>query len=92
MTRIHSFIGFALVALTSVCATGCMADADEPEQLIWYDEELDACFTEGAKGKKVQVPCEESSAAPGMEGLYNNGTACTGTACCEAINDSGFCR
>lgn len=92
MLRARSFIGFALVALTSVFATGCMAEADEPEQLIWYDDELDACFTENAKGQKVQVPCDESFAAPGMDELYSTGTACTGSTCCEAVNPDGFCR
>jgi hypothetical protein len=92
MLRVRSFIGFALVAMTSVFATGCIAESSEPEQLVWYDDDLDACFTQNTKGQTVQVPCEES-AGPGMNELYTNGTACTGSTCCDArtVNDEGFC-
>ncbi len=92
MLRIRSLIGFALVAMTSVFATGCIAETSEPEQLIWYDDDLDACFTQNTKGQTVQVPCEES-AGPGLTEMNNNGTACTGTACCDARSvDEGFCN
>jgi hypothetical protein len=95
MLRLSSTIGFALVALASVFATGCIAETNEPEQLIWYDEDFDACFSKNEKGQTVQVPCEEME-MPGLDEASDTGAACTGSACCETrggnVDDTGYCR
>lgn len=90
MLRLSSIFGFALVVHSSVFATGCIAETNEPEQLIWYDDELGACYTTNEKGQSVQVPCEES-ATPGLGELAGETAGCTGTTCCQTKSSDGIC-
>lgn len=32
-----------------------------PDELVWYDDELDACFTKPEGGKAIEVPCPDES-------------------------------
>lgn len=92
MLRLSSAISFALVAFASVFATGCIAESNEPEQIIWYDDEFDMCFSRNEKGQQVEVPCDQM-AMPGFGELADPEAACTGAACCQTkLGDTGFCR
>jgi hypothetical protein len=92
MFRTHSFIALAIVSLASMFATGCIAESNEPSDLIWYDDEFDACLTSGKDGKTVEVPCEEA-AMPGLSEQAEPEAGCTGAACCETRNgDTGYCK
>ena len=64
MLRSTSLLGLVLASLSSVFATGCLADAQEPAGIIWYDDGFNACFTTGKDGKPVEVPCDAEMAAP----------------------------
>lgn len=88
---LRSIATFAFAILASAFATGCIAEANEPADLIWYDDEFDACFSSGKDGKTVEVPCEE--AMPGLEEQAGETSGCTGSACCDAKrNDPGYCK
>ncbi|MDC3960001.1 hypothetical protein [Polyangium jinanense] len=64
MLRSTSLLGLVLVALSALFTTGCMAEPTEPADLIWYDDEFNACFTTGKDGKSVEVPCDDAMNAP----------------------------
>jgi hypothetical protein len=92
MINVRSTLGFALIALASVFATGCIAESNEPEQLVWYDDDLNACFTANEKGQSVEVPCDESAAVGMSELNLGGGAGCSGSACCQTRDvETGFC-
>lgn len=84
----RTIISFVFVSLVSAFATGCMGESEDPNDLVWYDDDMNACYTLNEKGNRVQVPCEES-AMPGLETSAGPGAGCTGTACCQVKDDSG---
>jgi len=89
MSRTTNICSFVFVFLVSVFATGCMGESEDPNGLIWYDDDMDACFTTNNKGQQVQVPCEEIGAMPGLDTSASEGAGCTGTACCQVKDDNG---
>ena len=44
------------------CAVSDTAGCDQPDTgLIWYDEEIAACYSDDEYGKTVEVPCDEEN-------------------------------
>ncbi|MDI1432432.1 hypothetical protein [Polyangium sorediatum] len=64
MLRSTSLLGLAFVTLSALFTPGCLAEPDEPAELIWYDDEFNVCFTTGKDGKRVEVPCDSTVDAP----------------------------
>lgn len=94
MSRTTNIFSFVFVSLVSVFATGCMGESEDPNGIVWYDDEMNACFTTNDKGQRVQVPCDDMGMAmPDLEESASDGAGCTGTACCQVINDDdrGIC-
>jgi hypothetical protein len=60
MLRSASLLGLALVSLSSLFLGGCIAETSEPTGIVWYDDEVGACFETGKDGKPVEVPCDET--------------------------------
>jgi hypothetical protein len=90
MSRTTNIFSFVFVSLVSVFATGCMGESEDPNGIVWYDDEMNACFTTNDKGQRVQVPCDDTGARPDLDtSAANQGAGCTGTACCQAIEDDG---
>jgi hypothetical protein len=65
MHRAMSSFGSVWLAFCALFTVGCMAETSDPSELIWYDDEAGACYTEDANGKAVEVPCD--GAEPTLE-------------------------